>query len=176
MDQLSKRTFQVSTRYDIPVPMRDGSRLSTDLWLPQGDGPFPVILVRTPYNKNAAMHVEEGHYYASRGYVWVVQDVRGRFDSEGIWVSVRNEAEDGYDAVEWIAHQPWCNGKVGMYGGLYSGIVLLLTAVLQPPHLTCLLPRVAYAEMYKEWVYTGGAFALGLTLPWMGVKMSSHTE
>lgn len=178
MKSLSPPSFKVNPQYDIPVPMRDSIKLSTDIWFPKGDGPFPAILVRTPYSKNGptGMHVEEGQYFASRGYIWAVQDVRGRFDSPGDWTPARCEALDGYDAVEWLAEHPLCNGKVGMYGGSYSGIVQLLTAPLQPPHLVCLLPRVAYADMYKEWVYTGGAFALGLTLPWMGVKMSTHTE
>jgi predicted acyl esterase len=89
MDQLSQPQSGVVAQYDIRVPMRDGVELSTDLWLPQGEGPWPVILCRTPYNKNGGMHVEEGHYYASRGYAWAVQDVRGRFDSEGVWVPAR---------------------------------------------------------------------------------------
>ena len=179
MQYLSVPNYGVMRQFDVRVPMRDDITLSTDLYLPEGEGPFPLILVRTPYNKHdpEGHHAEDGHYFAARGYAYAVQDVRGRYDSDGIFVPVRNEAQDGYDAVEWLAEQPWCNSKVGMYHGSYIGISQLLTAATRPPHLLCIVPKCAYADMYKEWVYSsGGALSYGLNAAWMVTGMSTRTN
>ena len=118
MAQLSKPTFAVHQEVDVKVPMRDGVKLSADLYLPVGaDGTgYPTVLLRTPYDNNAESNVKDGLYFAMRGYAVVVQDTRGRYDSEGEWFPARNEARDGYDTIEWIAKQPWSDGKVGMVG------------------------------------------------------------
>ena len=179
MRHLSTPDHTVRRRFDVRVPMRDGTGLSTDIYLPEDDRPFPSILVRTPYNKHdpEGSHAEDGYFFASRGYAYAVQDVRGRYDSGGVFVPVRNEAQDGYDAVEWLAEQPWCDGGVGMYHGSYIGISQLLTASARPPHLVCIAPKCAYADMYKEWVYSsGGALSYGLNAAWMATAMSTRTN
>ena len=179
MAQLSKPIHQVKQDVDVQVPMRDGVKLSTDLYIPSGPSVsatrFPTILMRTPYDNNAMGNVKDGHYYAMRGYVVAVQDTRGRYDSEGVFVPARSDAKDGYDTIEWIAKQSWSDGKVGMLGSSCLGIVQLLAATQTPPHLTAIFPRVAYSDQYKQWTYTGGAFALGLNQWWMGVLMSTKT-
>ena len=111
----------VEVRTDIKVPMRDGVQLSADIYRPPGNGPFPVILSRTPYDNSGAQ--ETGNFYAQQGYVFAAQDVRGRYDSEGVYYAWRNEARDGFDTLEWIDAQEWCDGNVGMAGGSYVGMV-----------------------------------------------------
>jgi predicted acyl esterase len=100
---------------DVPAKMRDGIILKADIYRPKADGKYPVLLQRTPYDKNYSRSF--GMKAAARGYVVVVQDVRGRFTSEGEWYPFRHESQDGYDTVEWVAALPESNGKVGMFGG-----------------------------------------------------------
>ncbi|HTD46925.1 MAG TPA: CocE/NonD family hydrolase, partial [bacterium] len=103
--------------------MRDGVSLNADLYVPEGPGPFPVLLMRSPYNKTQGQDSVYAHpsWYARRGYMVVVQDVRGRWTSGGDWYPFAHEAEDGYDTVEWAARLPKANGRVGMYGLSYVG-------------------------------------------------------
>jgi putative CocE/NonD family hydrolase len=155
--------------------MRDGVKLSTDLYIPSGSGKFPTILVRTPYNNNSEGMVGQAMYYATRGYAVALQDVRGRYDSEGAWDPMHNEGKDGYDTVEWIAQQPWSDGKVGMIGHSYPGISALLAASTAPPHLVCIVAEAAYSDLYKQWGFTGGAFALSAVETWMAVQMPTRT-
>ena len=125
-----------SVRYlnDQAVPMRDGTRLSADIYLPDdGDGPWPVLLARSPYDNNLLWEV--GCYWAQNGYVYVAQDVRGRYDSDGGFVPWVNETDDGYDTLEWIGRQSWCNGNVGMTGASYLGQVQWQAAFTQHPLL-----------------------------------------
>jgi putative CocE/NonD family hydrolase len=143
----------------LMVPMRDGIELATDLYFPEeGAGPWPAVLVRTSYDKTAEK--KYSGYFSRSGYVVAVQDVRGMFDSEGefeLWV---NEREDGYDAVEWLAAQEWCTGKVGMIGGSYGGWVQLAAAVEKPPHLVTIVPKVTMADPFFNDVYPYGMFHL----------------
>jgi len=99
--------------------MRDGITLSADIYRPDAPGRFPVVLARTPYNKNTERAWKYGHFFARHGYVFVWMDVRGRGDSEGEFVPYRNDARDGYDAIEWLARQPWSTGDVATWGGSY---------------------------------------------------------
>ena len=122
---------RIRTRLGVPVAMRDGVRLSTDVYLPDAPGPFPVILIRTPYSNNTESYVEDAVFFAQRGYAVAIQDVRGRYDSEGEWSPFVHEAQDGYDAQEWCGTQPWSTGKVGTSGGSYVGLTQLLTAPLR---------------------------------------------
>ena len=103
--------------------MRDGVELSADIWLPLEEGRYPLILMRTPYLKTRALleNPQFGRYFASRGYVWAVQDVRGRGDSDGEFGFYPADRPDGYDTIEWLARQPWSNGDVGMMGVSYLG-------------------------------------------------------
>ena len=127
----SRPLHRVRTQLGVGVPMRDGVKLSTDVYLPDAPGPFPVILIRTPYSNNVAAGVEDAVYFAQRGYVVVIQDVRGRFDSEGAWTPFVHEARDGFDAQEWCGTQPWSTGKVGTSGASYLALTQWLAAPLR---------------------------------------------
>ena len=98
------------------------------MYMPSAEGKFPVILVRTPYDNNNERDRKAGIYFAQRGYIYVVQDVRGRGDSEGIFYPIRNEANDGFDTQEWLGAREWCNGKIGSIGASYRGLTQVLAA------------------------------------------------
>jgi X-Pro dipeptidyl-peptidase (S15 family) len=116
------------------IPMRDGVVLRADVLFPSGNGPFPVLVYRTPYGeKNAQGEYTTFQHARERGYAVVVQDVRGRYGSGGVFVPYQNEGRDGYDTIEWAAKQPWSNGKVGTFGLSYPGAVQWLAAVEGPP-------------------------------------------
>jgi hypothetical protein len=111
--------YEVAAERNVEAKMRDGVTLRADIYRPKAEGKFPVLLVRTPYDKTNSMGF--GLRGAARGYVVIAQDVRGRFESEGEWYPFKNESPDGYDTVEWAAALPYSNGKVGMFGGSYVG-------------------------------------------------------
>jgi putative CocE/NonD family hydrolase len=147
--------------------MRDGVTLSADLWEPSSDDPHPAILVRTPYLRTMEKleFPEWGQCFASRGYVFVVQDVRGRGDSEGDFGFLPADRADGYDTIEWLARQPWCDGRIGMLGVSYMGSVQWLAARERPPHLVCLASTAA-GGLDVVFNYQGGAFLMGWAVPW----------
>src|SRR4051812_24781529 len=127
------------------VAMRDGARLATDVYLPAGDvTPGPVVLIRLPYDKNGEYTFipDIATYMVDRGYRVVTQDVRGKFRSEGESILWINEAYDGYDTIEWITHQPWSDGAVGMWGDSYYGFTQLAAASTAHPALRAIAPRV----------------------------------
>ncbi|HEU5439492.1 MAG TPA: CocE/NonD family hydrolase [Ktedonobacterales bacterium] len=141
------------TLFDQRVPMRDGVTLSADLTLPPGatEGRrLPAILQRTPYLKASMPTYEIARFFAGRGYVFVAVDVRGRGDSEGEWVPYVNDGRDGFDAIEWMATQPWSNGRVGTRGGSYLGRIQWLTALEQPPHLGAMVVAVPPSDPFVE--------------------------
>jgi hypothetical protein len=155
--------------YDVPVPLRDGTELLADLYLPEGLGPWPALLQRTPYDKagSTAVHAMLNTRRAVRaGYAVVIQDVRGRYQSPGDFEPFANESRDGYDTVEWVAAQPWCNGRVGMWGNSYVGATQWLAAIARPPHLAAIAPTVTAADYHEGWTYQGGAFELGFSGTW----------
>ncbi len=129
-------------RKNIDVPMRDGTILRADVYLPDDSGPFPIVLMRTPYEKEVidATDYLKPEHYVKVGYAVVVQDCRGTGKSEGQYIPWIGDAEDGYDTVEWSAVQPWSTGKVGMLGPSNLGGVQLLAAAMRPPHLVCISP------------------------------------
>jgi predicted acyl esterase len=131
------------------VPMRDGVRLATDVYLPAGAGPFPAVLVRLPYDKNGRycwMPFLASHFIA-RGYAFVPQDVRGKFRSEGDPVAFVHEVGDGYDSIEWITRQPWSDGAVGMWGDSYYGFTQWAAVASRHPALKAIVPRVTIADI-----------------------------
>ena len=149
------------------VPAGDGVKLATDVYLPTGKGPWPVILSRTPYNRSRS----NGRYIASGGYAYVVQDMRGRFDSQG-----RNlpfigcgwgKHTDGADTVAWILEQPWCNGRVGTLGGSAGGITQNMLAGAQPKGLRSQYISVAATSLYHQATYIGGAFRHSQVVGWL---------
>ncbi len=153
---------------DVPVPMRDGTRLVADLYRPAGRGQRPVLLQRTAYGKTS--QITSGMLsplrFANEGYVVVVQDGRGRYGSEGEFAPFVQEIEDGYDTVEWCAAQEWSDGAVGMYGMSYVGATQWLAAIAAPPSLRCLFPVMTAADYHDGWVYHGGAFSLAFVAAW----------
>lgn len=170
---LSKPDYDIR-KETVMIPMRDGIRLSTDLYYPVSEQKtFPVILIRTPYKKE--MNELDGKFYAQRGYVTAIQDVRGRFASEGEWEPVVNEATDGYDTVEWLASQEWASGKVGMVGASYLGWVQLLAASQRPPHLTTIVPNVPPSDPFYNLPYEYGSFFMLGALWWAEVVESEAT-
>ena len=158
----------VNVQTNLSVPMRDGTILYADVYRPQGSGQFPVLLQRTPYNKETAATMSnlDPMRAAKNGYAVVIQDTRGRFTSEGEFYCFRDDINDGYDTVEWAAAQPWCTGKVGMYGASYVGATQWLAALTRPPHLTAILPNVTASNYHDGWTYQGGAFELGFNVSW----------
>jgi uncharacterized protein len=148
----------------VAVPMRDGVKLVADVYLPEGKGPWPVIVIRTPYNRVGGVGAA-GPF--REHYAVVVQDTRGRYESGGEFRPFFAEVNDGYDTVEWAAVQPWSNGRVGMTGGSYLGLVQVLAAVAQPPHLRAIFPIVSPSDFYGDCVYTGGALRQELFQGWL---------
>jgi uncharacterized protein len=161
---LRAQSYAVATEYEVEATMRDGVVLRADIYRPKSEGTFPVLLERTPYNKSRSASFALPA--AARGYVVVVQDVRGRYMSDGEWYPFKNESNDGYDTVEWAAKLPYANGKVGMYGGSYVGATQMLTAIAHPPHLAGLCPVVTASNYHDGWTYQGGAFEQWFNESW----------
>ncbi len=158
---LSQPTFEVIEERGVEIPMRDGVKLSTDIYRPKADGQVPVILVRTPYKKE--MSELDGKYYARRGYAVAIQDCRGRFGSPGEWEPFVNEKTDGYDTIEWLAAAPWSTGKIGMIGGSYLGWVQWMALSEHPPHLATIISNVSPPDPFYNFPYAFGLlFATGL--------------
>ena len=155
--------------FTVMIPMRDGVNLAADVYLPDPDahglGPYPAILVMTPYNKTGMAGLTA--YFQAIGYAVVIQDTRGRFASEGDYRPYETAGNDGYDTVEWIAAQSWCNENVGTFGPSAMGIAQLLTAETQPPHLKAMSVDVASPDMHDQSDYQGGAFRLSLVQGWL---------
>jgi putative CocE/NonD family hydrolase len=151
---------------DVPVKMRDGVILAADIWLPAAAGKFPVLVYRTPYGKAAARKEWTTFDKAvARGYAVVIQDVRGRYASEGEFDPYRTEGHDGYDTIEWAAMQPWSNGVVGTFGLSYPGAVQWLAAIENPPHLQAMIPAMTFSTP-RNFFYSGGVFD-GSWLDWI---------
>ncbi len=155
----------VTVRLDVPCRLRDGTTLYADIFLPDESGEYPVLLMRQPYSRKIASTVSYAHpvWYAHQGYMVIVQDVRGRGDSEGDFIPFVNEAQDGYDTVEWAAALPNSNGRVGMYGFSYQGVTQWAAASLHPPGLTTIIPGMTTADIHR-WIYPFGSFSQGLLI------------
>jgi len=156
----------------VRVPMRDGVRLDTNVFHPAGTVRFPVILIRTPYGKGAGLPSGYGPFI-DQGYAVVFQDVRGRYDSQGLFDPLNQEGPDGFDTLNWIGGQPWSDGKVGMMGGSYLGIAQWRVAVLNNPHLKAIFPVVSgYDDYFDRFYSTGGATKLGHRLLWLSLNLA----
>ncbi len=167
--------MRISIEKNLTVPMRDGVLLATDVYLPDGPGPFPTLLTRTPYNKDGQL--VSGYFDIARGvqagYAVVIQDTRGRWASQGEFNPFFDEARDGADAIAWAAAQPWSSGAVGMIGGSYVGATQWTAATQAPEALRAIAPFVTSDQYYDGWAYSGGAFQLGFNLHWTLMVLAS---
>jgi predicted acyl esterase len=161
-------SLALGSHQEVMVPMRDGVKLATNVFLPEGEGPWPVVLSRTPYNKGAAEKREKGEAgFTKRGYARVVQDCRGRYASEGEYRAFIDDMNDGYDTLEWISKQPWSNGRVGMVGGSALGITANHAAMSCHPALKCNVVIVGHGSSYHHSGYPGGVFLKNLNEEWL---------
>ena len=133
------------TLWNRRIPMRDGTHVAADVIVPEGEGPFPAVIERTPYSRGRLHHPTSWARLVDHGYAFVAVDLRGRGDSEGEFEPFKDDGYDGYDTVEWIAAQPWCTGKIGMVGISYDGLTQWWTARHKPPHLSCIAPMACGA-------------------------------
>ncbi|HBB30655.1 MAG TPA: S15 family X-Pro dipeptidyl-peptidase [Cyanobacteria bacterium UBA8803] len=155
---------------------RDRVRLDADIYRPDCAGEWPVLLMRQPYGRAIASTVVYAHptWYAAQGYIVVIQDVRGRGTSQGVFQLFSSEIEDGIDAVNWAAQLPGSNGLVGMYGFSYQGMTQLYAASARPPALKAICPAMIGYDLYADWAYEGGAFCLQANLGW-AVQLAAET-
>lgn len=161
----AESTYEVEVRADAKIPMSDGVELAANIFLPKAEGKFPVVLVRTPYGKGG-IKGGPGHAYASRGYVYISQDCRGKGASGGDWTPFMNEARDGKDTHQWILEQGWCNGTIGTAGGSYVGFTQWTSAPNSGEYLKAMFPIVPLVDPYGDVAYVGGAFQLALMMGW----------
>jgi len=165
--------YDIAIEKMVMVPMRDGTCLAADIYRPKSDGRFPAIVERTPYNREESviLRTRTPQFMAERGFAFVVQDVRGRFGSEGTWYPFVDdgwgERQDGFDTVAWVAQQPWCSGKVATAGGSYAGQTQMLLAPTRPPSLACCFIREAASDLAEQWCFRGGAVEWAFNLDWM---------
>lgn len=163
------KSYSVRVDANVPLPLNDGTMTYVDIFRPSTSGKFPALLKRTPYDKSSANSRSspvDAVRAAMQGYGVVIQDIRGRHSASGEFYPFVNEAEDGYHSVEWVASQPWCTGKVGMYGVSYEGATQWLAAKRSPPSLVAIAPGVTASDYHEGWTWQGGAFELGFNLSW----------
>ncbi|MEM8778004.1 MAG: CocE/NonD family hydrolase [Cyanobacteria bacterium P01_G01_bin.49] len=167
--------FQVN-KETLSLEMRDGIRLDADVYWPQSAKSFPVLLMRQPYGRKIASTVVYAHpiWYASQGYIVVIQDVRGRGTSEGKFQLFVNEIADGLDTINWVSQLPGSTGKVGMYGFSYQGMTQLYVAASQPKALKVICPAMIAYDLYNDWGYENGAFCLQTNLGW-AIQLAAET-
>jgi len=165
----------MNTIPNLIIPMRDGARLAADVYLPSEPGPVPALLHRTPYGKQTPLWIKWANYFAERGYAVVVQDVRGRWESDGEWYPLVNEGPDGFDTIEWIASQPWCDGSVGMYGASYGGWTQWAAARERPKPLRTMVSTAAVGRWFQEMQYYDGIFRLE-SLQWLNLVGGRTTQ
>ena len=175
---LPNPVYKVRLQKSQMIPMRDDIRLSTDLYFPEMiEKKLPVILIRTPYNKNTFRNKEEklvAHFFSSQGYIVAVQDCRGKFESEGVYSPpAGNEANDGYDTVDWLTKQTWSNGKIGTFGCSYPGEMQMVQAPLMHPGLAAMIPQAAGGVIgaangrYNYWAgFKGGVLDHAASISW----------
>lgn len=159
---------QITVEFDVPATMRDGTILRANIFRPAEGGPYPVALTRTPYGKDfsSTSRILDAVRLARAGYIVVIQDVRGRFTSEGEWALLRHEAQDGYESVEWAARLPGSNGNVGMFGASYFGFTQWAAAGQAPPSLKAIVPFLTWADARDGNFWRGGALEFGLLADW----------
>ena len=158
-------TKNIIVERNVPATMRDGTTLYADIYRPEKEGTYPILLTRIPYGKHDPFYSHrylDTHRFVDHGYIVIIQDVRGRFASEGTFSMFTNEAKDGYDTIEWAAHLPYSNGNVGMFGLSYYGYTQLLAATEKAPHLKAIFPAQTLNDSRSGATYQNGAFLVGL--------------
>jgi len=175
----SRPDHEVLVEEDVMIPMSDGTRLAADIYRPRAAGTYAALVERTPYDKKNSSEIQVGahRYFAERGYVVVIQDTRGRYASEGVFYPNLDDGwlarRDGFDTVQWIAKQPWSNGRVGVIGGSQSGQTAYLIGPTQPPALNSMFVRESASDLHEEWFYRGGAFEHGFVTAWTGTSFGT---
>src|SRR5580698_8545480 len=164
-DEMKERLAKAPKLVEMMIPMRDGVMLAANVYRPEGPGPFPVVLLRTPYIKDNAREPLTAQKYVEAGYAYVDQDVRGKGHSKGVYKAFATDIEDGYDTVEWIAKQPWSTGKIGIMGTSALGITSNMAAMSGAPHLTAAYVSLAPYEQMKN-TYPGGVLKDADTVGW----------
>ncbi|MDB6000135.1 MAG: CocE/NonD family hydrolase, partial [Rhizobacter sp.] len=184
--QLSQPHHTMTVRRGVTIVARDGTRLACDVYLPQAPGRYPALLSYSHYGKdlqritgkraplspfigNGGLEAGDSNYFVTRGYVHVIADARGSGDSQGEYCyQGRSEQEDGYDIIEWMAEQDWCDGNCGMLGMSYFAVMQYMVAAQQPPHLKAIVPYEALTDRYRQSVYHGGLLNEGFWHQWWG--------
>jgi uncharacterized protein len=176
--QVVKQTpdSEVVQHLGVVIPMRDGIRLAADVYLPRAEGRWATVLLRTPYNRKAGA-LGTYQFFTHRGYAVVLEDVRGRYASQGVFGPTEQEGPDSNDTINWIAEQPWSNGRVGMAGSSYLGMVQWWAAVQDNPHLMTISPVCSGDDEYLDRFYsTGGALKLGHRLLWLAQNLTPPSQ
>ncbi len=160
----------------VSIITRDGVRLDADIYRPDSQEKFPILLMRQPYGRKIASTVVYNHpiWYASQGYIVVIQDVRGRGSSQGEFKLFESEVEDGLDTINWVSQLPYSTGNVGMYGFSYQGMTQLYTAIHNHPALKAIAPSMVAYDLYSDWAYENGAFCLQANLGW-AIQLAAET-
>ncbi|MFC2164587.1 CocE/NonD family hydrolase [Acidobacteriota bacterium] len=156
----SQTEYKVKYNFNVRIPMSDGVELSADMYMPDSEGKFPAILVRTPYDNNNVMERKDGHFFAKNGYIYITQDVRGRGDSDGEFYPFIDEVKDGHDTYEWIGKQEWSNGKVGSKGGSYLGWTQVFAATMKSDFYTAMIPQVTPPDPFLNFPIQNGSILL----------------
>jgi len=172
---LNLSSVPMVAEHNAPAGMRDGTILRADIYRPAAGGPFPALLVRTPYGE-PMVRTAPVLPAVDAGFAVVLQHCRGTGTSDGEFTPFASEPDDGVDTIEWCARQPWCNGRVGMFGPSYLGMVQFAAAVQAPPALRCLVPVVAPADYYGGLAYRQGAVQLGQLLGWYTLKSAQTLQ
>ena len=163
----SQTLYQVVVESGVRVKMHDGVSLVADVYRPKGEGKYPVLLERTPYDRKDESSM--AYELSGHGYVVVLQDTRGRYESGGEFYPFRDESQDGFDTVEWAAKLDHADGKVGMFGGSYVGATQMLAAMVRPPHLVSIFPYLTGSDYYEGWTYQSGVLMQWFTSSWTSI-------
>lgn len=169
---ISSLSQPFNLKIDVQVTMSDGVALSTDIYMPKDGGPFPALLLRTIYDNQTEKLIEMAKIFVNRGYAVVLQDCRGRCDSDGKWEPYVNEAQDGHDTQEWIGDQDWCDGNIGTFGTSYVGFTQSVTAPLRSKYLKALVPTVSQQDNFGHF-YVDGALQLHVAINF--INMAGRT-
>ncbi|OCT12944.1 hypothetical protein A8709_21725 [Paenibacillus pectinilyticus] len=164
-DLLRAPTYEVGPYHPFYVTMRDGTRLMTHVWLPDGDGPWPTILMRTPYVDSGEVYDPGFVIFARYGYAVILQECRGRGQSEGVWEPFVNERSDGLDTLDWLIQQPWQDGNIGLYGGSYLSFSQWMLADGLPPQVKTLYLSAMGTDQYR-FAYMNGMFKPDIYTAW----------